>query len=331
MTETDIKLEKICFPIGIERREKFKAENHQLAYYTTEDTAKKILRNKELWMRNASVMNDYSEIRYGINLLSDVFFHRGEESIIVMLKRSLDSRIFNILLNAINDFFGVKYEGGSWLLNTYITSFTEHTKEENQNGRLSMWRTYGDDNGVAIVFKRGYLFEDLLVKNISLTSVVYAYEENIYDNVLKVIGSIINHQSNILDILNNEKAARYIMTYFKNVFGYSVVSLKHIGFKEEAEWRLIAHGLDLENELNRENFEIENVKGIDQLVFKIKFEPKEDFFEMIDYVLIGPNADMGVRNVTSKVFARIMMESFGKSREEVDNKIKLSGIPYRPM
>ena len=43
-------------------------EGYKFAYYTTADIAKKILEKKEIWLRNAHVMNDYSELSYGLGL-----------------------------------------------------------------------------------------------------------------------------------------------------------------------------------------------------------------------------------------------------------------------
>ena len=59
--------------------------NRQLAHYTTADTAMKIIKGKSLWLRNAGVMNDYSEIAYGKNVLEPV------------IKSELGVRLFDVL------------------------------------------------------------------------------------------------------------------------------------------------------------------------------------------------------------------------------------------
>lgn len=48
-------------------------ENKRFVYYTSADTAMTLLRNRELWFRNANVMNEFSEIAYGLNLIEKVF------------------------------------------------------------------------------------------------------------------------------------------------------------------------------------------------------------------------------------------------------------------
>ena len=326
------KLNEIFFPIGIRRIKEFKENHYRLAYYTTEETAKKILQNREFWMRNACVMNDYSEIQYGINkviMMLDIFKPENK----------LTQPLATIYARAKEKFFySDKRECISWKFNTYLTSFTEHKRTENDDGRLSMWRAYGGGNGVAIVFKEDYLFDNLknkdyFTKEIFLSPVEYVNEKEMIGKIREVLCSITNNnnQQFLIDLTQNPKYGEDMIYHiFRNMLGAAVVSLKHPGFKEEIEWRAVAHGHDLENEKNRENFEIENVKGVEQFVYKIRFIP-DDLFNAIDYVIIGPNADMGIRNVTAKVFIRIMMDSFKKSREEVEKKIRLSSIPYRPM
>lgn len=48
-------------------------EQKRFVYYTFADTALKLLRKGELWFRNANVMNDFSEIAYGLDLMGKVF------------------------------------------------------------------------------------------------------------------------------------------------------------------------------------------------------------------------------------------------------------------
>jgi len=43
-----------------------------LAHYTTAETAMKIIRGRSLWLRNAAVMNDFSEIEYGKSVMLPV-------------------------------------------------------------------------------------------------------------------------------------------------------------------------------------------------------------------------------------------------------------------
>lgn len=62
-------------------------EGMSLAYYTTAETALLILSNQEIWLRNASVMNDFSEIKYGIYLIKRAFNEASGEAFMEALKR----------------------------------------------------------------------------------------------------------------------------------------------------------------------------------------------------------------------------------------------------
>ena len=48
----------------------FALENNlRFVHYTTADTAIKIIRSKEVWMRKATSMNDFMEIQHGLDCL----------------------------------------------------------------------------------------------------------------------------------------------------------------------------------------------------------------------------------------------------------------------
>ena len=51
-------------------------EHARFVHYTSAATLQRIIENKEFWMRNASLMDDYSEIDYGLDLLADAW--RGD-------------------------------------------------------------------------------------------------------------------------------------------------------------------------------------------------------------------------------------------------------------
>lgn len=63
----------------------FNYENHRLniakfnnikfSHYTSAEAAISIIKNKKIWMRNIKVMNDYSEVKYGQFLLTEIWHH----------------------------------------------------------------------------------------------------------------------------------------------------------------------------------------------------------------------------------------------------------------
>ena len=52
----------------------YKNADKYFAYYTTADTAYKIIKNKEIWMRNSSLLNDYKEVKFGDEMVRRVLF-----------------------------------------------------------------------------------------------------------------------------------------------------------------------------------------------------------------------------------------------------------------
>ena len=137
LNEDALKFNNIFNPGLIEQTMALAADAKRFVYYTSADTAMKVLRNQELWFRNATVMNDFSEISYGLELIQAVF--SGHEG-----KRFRD---------AVEDIFRGTVEKADkllsgwesdWRLETYIACVSLHDPSEDKRGRLSMWRAYGD-------------------------------------------------------------------------------------------------------------------------------------------------------------------------------------------
>lgn len=324
---TQDKINQIFFYRATKRRFDF-MKGSNLAYYTTAETAKKILTNCEIWMRNVSVMNDYNEVRFGCNLLDKLLYHSGDSQFIQSIKDSLDPSIFSIFGTVLKNFFDYNNgESSSWKYNTYITSFTEHKSDDNQDGRLSMWRAYGGNCGVAIIFKPGLLFEGLKLDHICLSPVEYVDENELKKEISHLIKRLEDNHDDLKDIIQTENGRKYVQNIFLWMLRLASVSLKHPGFKEESEWRLVAHGQDLEKE--RANFVLECVRGLEQPVYKIKLD-SNPLLELIECILIGPTAGIGVRNVTQKAFVKLLTDKFKITTNEASKKVRFSSIPYRP-
>jgi hypothetical protein len=61
-------LVRVFFPEDSERRGAL-AGGRRLVHYATAEAAYKIIANKQVWLRNALLMNDFSEIEHGLNCL----------------------------------------------------------------------------------------------------------------------------------------------------------------------------------------------------------------------------------------------------------------------
>ena len=64
-------LEGKIFSQAQERTNLILSKHIRLAYYTTEETLMKIIKNKEIWLRSTSRMNDSMEIKYGLDELGN--------------------------------------------------------------------------------------------------------------------------------------------------------------------------------------------------------------------------------------------------------------------
>jgi hypothetical protein len=106
-------------------------------------------------MRSCSTMNDYLEVKYGEHLLHKVI----ESDLGEKFKQVVDACYKGLFVKAWNSF--EQEELPKLVNNTYLTCVTEHSKDEDDIGRLSMWRAYGGKTGIALVFKKN-IFEKKL-------------------------------------------------------------------------------------------------------------------------------------------------------------------------
>ena len=60
---------RIFCPGEVERLDDIRSDG-RLVYYTRADTAKSIIENRAIWFRNVALMSDFSEISYGLKLLT---------------------------------------------------------------------------------------------------------------------------------------------------------------------------------------------------------------------------------------------------------------------
>lgn len=130
---------------GIQPTERF-------VHYTSGETAMRILKGEPngkryLWLRNASDMNDFSEIQWG-----RYCFHEA-----VILDNELGTR-FEKLVNQIEPNMAVNLANAMtndfehMQANTHLVSLALHNEAQSKTGLLSMWRAYGGPDNVCLVF-----------------------------------------------------------------------------------------------------------------------------------------------------------------------------------
>lgn len=206
---------------------------------------------------------------------------------------------------------------------TYAFCLTEHTVDEDELGRLSMWRAYAPNNGVAIVLNSEMFFEDAL--NTSAMTIPMFYFDN--DEFHKAVEGFTNRIAQAKDILRKEPSFR---NYIFNKFMITALSLKHKGFQEEREWRILYNDA-FNNFLKKEivRGEIEYINGVPRLVKKLKFSEihfLNKTFHMNDFInkiIIGPSDN-------AKLLKEIFIEALNENGVlEADKKVICSNIPVR--
>ncbi|MBD5778782.1 DUF2971 domain-containing protein [Pelagicoccus sp. NFK12] len=185
----------------------------KLIHYTNAKVAASILLNKELWLSNARDMNDISEIEHGWRILET---NSG-------IARAIDK-------------FGLRENLESWendfMQNTFFSCFSQFKGDhEERDGRLSMWRGYGGEHPVGIIFNTQVL-QGLLghsVHSFRLDKV--SYDQN--EQRDKVLAAVDVHAP------TTEKDPIKIMDALQPIFYQLPFFTKHPGFEEEQEWRLL--------------------------------------------------------------------------------------------
>lgn len=317
MNDQHLKALRIFSPYYLEKAGNIDSENLRFIQYTSAEAAMGIIRNNEVWLRNAQCMNDYSEVEHGLNCLITAF--KSEEK----------GKAFQALLNSI--FPGVIDEFteifNSWLpsfrLSTYIACVSEHPPEEDKYGRLSMWRAYGGDRPVALVLNKEPFLADTDVFHAYSNPVAYLDPEEFSEEFHK-LSLRIENEINFIKELGKDSVVGYLFDIFKNI----VLCVKHPGFKEEKEWRVVYNPDHRRSQ--HVSSEIIAIGGVPQEVHKIPLQdiPDGGFYgatipDFIHKIIIGP---CDQQTVLRKTFAKLLKKS---GCENPYSKIQCSGIPLR--
>lgn len=300
---------KTFFPYATQAGERVQKSGCRFAYYTTAATAIQILSGPQIWMRNTLVMNDFMEVEHGLVCVLNAY------------ESGAGKKLNNLLESAhpgLADEIRLLFQ--AWIPNirsdTFVTCLSEHSAEDDQYGRLSMWRAYGGIAGVAFVLNGGVLFRESRGLAAYTSPVAYLDGAGFEERFSQVVDNIAANSKMLCDL----GRAGVKDTIFQ-MLRYAAVCTKHPAFEEEREWRVIASPTLESSPLLQECVEI--VGGVPQKVLKIKLEDHSDQNliamnpdALIERVLIGPceHADViwkalcqvlsnaGVRNPQLRIF-----------------------------
>jgi hypothetical protein len=276
-------LNSTLFPYAARKRKEMIDSSGRFVHYTSAENALNILKTKCVWMRNTTCMTDYREVHHGFDALRRYF---ANEPMRQAFNSALNECHAGIADETIASF---DQAWQSTQLQTYITSISEHDDREDVHGRLSMWRAFGNSTArVAIVLRL-----DLgLGKNVSLgaelSPVGYFTDEELAHEFNTVITNI--HENK--EFLRGVDRA-WLLTSVLATLPSGVVCLKHEGFGEEREWRVI-HSPGRHSSQHIQS-SIELVSGVPQRVYKISMRSDAEAGltglnpnELIDRIIIGP-------------------------------------------
>lgn len=265
------------------------ANERRLIHYTSADNAMSIIRGNQIWMKNIRLMNDFREVDHGFDLLRKAYtppVDTTPEIGLHAVKRSLDD-LFPGLMDETIGLFDMWFD--TMRQNTHIVCLSEHDLEEDDLGRLSMWRAYGSGRiGVGLVINPLPLYLVAADFGAFSSPVYYCDEKEIMGLFLEVAANIRKERESVL-AAGREEVKGYLFQLLRSL----AICSKHKGFREEREWRIMhTKGLDDQGALR---IGVESLGGVPQRVFKLSFEDRPDLGmtgisvpQLLLRVIIGP-------------------------------------------
>jgi hypothetical protein len=313
-----VRLETIFMPYAAARRAAVIAGNRRFVHYTSAVGGLGIISSKRIWMRNVMCMADYSEAMHGFESVRNFFSDEPSKNAFI---GALDSCSPGLGIEGLNLF-------DQWWSDTrfgsYITCLSEHDDEEDGHGRLSMWRAFGNASArVALVLKLP-LNEGVSVPlGVLFGPVAYLTDTQVSSELAEVTKNI-NADAGYLRTLDRQRLLGLVFI----TLVAAVLSLKHVGFREEREWRVIYSPKRAPSTLIESS--IESFEGVPQTVYKLPIDGAAsaelaslDVTRLLDRVIIGPNQ-----------YAWAMYESFVAALaragiQDAERRVVISGIPIR--
>ncbi len=308
---------KQCFRFILQRVERLKGSDLKLAHYTTADSGLKIILGKTIWLRNAAVMNDFSEIEHGRACLNWVLRNtqlmQRLSAILEPHHPKLCQEVLEWLDNADLDA----------RLFTYMTALSEHSADD-EVGRLSMWRAYGGKAaGVALVMNTDFLDADESELQSTTSPVLYGGPQQLATELLMMVEALESAPDVVQAIpALNAKSILY------HSLRYAILSTKHPSFEEEQEWRVLHSPRQISSAFIKP--EPVSIGGIAQLVYQVPLEnkpglnmPEIELDHLLHRVIIGPTQyPYTVAEAYDEALTRVGVKNAG-------DRIKISNIPLR--
>lgn len=326
MTGADIqkKVGELFFPHAMAKLAELKERKIRFSHYTSAYAALQIIEKEEVWLRNAVVMNDFSEIQHGQNCIAhawrDMAIGGVEGGRLYKLLESVQSG----LTQGIADAFDRNAHDRN--VQSYLVSISEHgdgTTDEDKYGRLSMWRAYGGNTNVAFVFNTTPFASESNAYNAFTSPVLYRDPDGFKSKFEEVIVGL-EKEKDFLKMIG----PKAVHDSLSAAFHFAALSTKHPGFSEEKEWRVI-HSPTLMPS-SRISSNIETINGVPQRVYKLRLEnyPEDGLTgatlnELLEEILIGPTA------TPWPIYEALASKLEEKGVKDPWSRVKISDIPLR--
>jgi len=305
-------------PYATKSYERILPDKKRMVHYTSAENLMRIIQTRTIWLRNTTCMADFREVEHGYDFMLR-FFHEQSKS--ARFKAALDMCFPNVAQETLQ-FFDDWWK--SIKFNTYITSISEHETAEDTHGRLSMWRAFGRGTARAAMVMNVPELGNAEGLHVLLTPVGYFEYEEVEGEIEAIIANISNNVSMLQTTMKREEFKQTMMFVLASL----AVSIKHPGFLEEKEWRVVY--FPQANPSPLINSSIEAIDGVPQTVYKIPLmdDPENEVIgaglpSLIDRIIIGPTAyPMAMYNA----FVELLRQAGVPKPEE---RVVFSGIPIR--
>lgn len=290
-----------------------------LAHYTSISNFESILNSNQIWFSHPHLMNDYDELKFGMDEGSRQFFSSTE-----LAEACMSDNRREILHDAFQSILNTFYN--DYAYDVYVFCASSHSIA-NTDGVLSMWRGYGNNcDGLALIF-------DLhKIGNNPQSAIKYGLVE--YQSNEERVNWIKGNISLLSNYLKNhpirDNQLFYVaLAYFHRLRFYALFS-KHNGFKEEAEIRFVymkdgdstgalSHMLDYHNGSNgvepKFKLDITHIQG--------HTSPDLSLSNILHQIIVGPTSSTPL-----SIYALKKMCS-KYHRNELADRVIASKIPYR--
>lgn len=301
----------------ISRQQNAKNLGLDFAHYTSAETAFKIIESESFQMRNSRMMNDYSEINLGLEAVKSLFYKTNKGASIFWNKMWQHDNNFETLVDNI-------FTRKSQLLlsNSYIGSLSEYDFNQRSNGKLSMWRSYGFPNGVALIFEREEILSEAGKLDIYSYPVIYP-EHGLHVPEFDLgVESLAENAQELYEFSGAACAEALV-----NIILHLAVCTKDSNFKEEQEWRVVYNEEVLPNNNTVSPIKIVPavISGVAQNVCRISLDQEAPIHlrRILKAIVIGPTSNP---DVATDAFVRLLGE---KQYDNPESMVFRTNIPFR--